>query len=77
MVSASSHSGLDASIQVKKPPNILMRQFDSSLKGQSHHILVPVVGIHFSFWKIKLVLSAGPLMILKFFYFVVPEILKN
>jgi hypothetical protein len=35
-----------------------------TLKGQSH----------LSFWKIKLVLSAGPLMVLTFFYFVVPEI---
>jgi hypothetical protein len=37
----------------------------------------PDIGLHFSFWKIKLVLSAGPLLILKFFYFVVPEMFKN
>ncbi len=35
------------------------------------------IGLHFSFWKIKLVLSAKPLMVLTFFYFVVPEIFKN
>jgi hypothetical protein len=35
------------------------------------------IGLHFSFWKIKLVLSAGPLMVLTFFYFVVPDIFKN
>jgi hypothetical protein len=37
----------------------------------------PDIGLHFSFWKIKLVLSAEPLTVLKFFYFVVPEIFKN
>jgi hypothetical protein len=37
----------------------------------------PDIGLHFSFWKINLVLSAGPLMVLTFFYFVVPEIFKN
>jgi hypothetical protein len=37
----------------------------------------PDIGLHFSFWKIKLVLSAEPHMVLKFFYFVVPEIFKN
>jgi hypothetical protein len=36
----------------------------------------PDIGLHFSFWKIKLVLSAGPLMVLTFFYFAVPEIFK-
>jgi hypothetical protein len=36
----------------------------------------PDIGLHFSFWKIKLVLSAGPCMVLTFFYFVVPEIFK-
>jgi hypothetical protein len=37
----------------------------------------PDIALHFSFWKIKLVLSAGLLMVLTFFYFVVPEIFKN
>jgi hypothetical protein len=37
----------------------------------------PDIGLHFWFWKIKLVLSAGPLVVFTFFYFVVPEILKN
>ncbi len=37
----------------------------------------PDIVLHFSFWKIKLVLYAGPLMVLTIFYFVVPEILKN
>jgi hypothetical protein len=36
----------------------------------------PDIELHFSFWKIKLVLSAGPLMVLTFFFFVVPEIFK-
>jgi hypothetical protein len=31
------------------------------------------IGLHFSFWKIELVLFAGPLTVLTFFYFVVPE----
>jgi hypothetical protein len=31
----------------------------------------------FSFWKIKLVLAAGPLMASKIFFFVVPEIFKR
>jgi hypothetical protein len=35
------------------------------------------IGLHYRFWKIKLVLSAGPLMILSFFNFVIPEIFKN
>jgi hypothetical protein len=34
------------------------------------------IGLHFRFWKIKLVLSARPLMVLTFFYLVVPEIFK-
>jgi hypothetical protein len=33
--------------------------------------------LHCSFWKIYLVLSAEPLMVFTFFYFVVPEIFKN
>jgi hypothetical protein len=37
----------------------------------------PNTGLHFSFWKNKLVLSAGLLMVLTFFYFVVPEIFEN
>jgi hypothetical protein len=37
----------------------------------------PDIGIQFSFRKIKLVLSAGPLMVLTFFYFVVSDIFKN
>ncbi len=36
----------------------------------------PDIGLHFSFWKIIFVLSAGPLMVLTFFYSVVPEIFK-
>jgi hypothetical protein len=35
------------------------------------------IGLHFRFWKIKLVFSAGPLMVLTFAYFTVPEIFKN
>jgi hypothetical protein len=35
------------------------------------------IGSHFPFWKIKLVLSAGPLMVLTFSSFAVPEIFKN
>ncbi len=37
----------------------------------------PDIGLHFRFWKIKLVLSIGLLNVLTFSYFVVPEILKN
>jgi hypothetical protein len=37
----------------------------------------PDIGLHFGFWKIIFVLSAGLLMVLKFFYFLVPEIFKN
>jgi hypothetical protein len=37
----------------------------------------PDIGLHFSFWKIKLVLSAKPLMVLTFLYFVVSEIFKK
>jgi hypothetical protein len=44
------------------------------LKGQSHQILGY---IFFSFWKIKLVLVAGLLMILILFFFVVPGIFKK
>jgi hypothetical protein len=44
-----------------------------SLKGT----VSPEIGLHFRFWKIKVVLSAGLLMVLTFFYFVVPEIFKN
>jgi hypothetical protein len=36
----------------------------------------PNVGLHFRFWKIKLVLSSRLLMVLTFFFFVVPEIFK-
>jgi hypothetical protein len=46
---------------------------DSPLKGT----VSPDIGLHFSFWKIKLVLSAGPLMVLTLVYFVVPDIFKN
>jgi hypothetical protein len=42
------------------------------LKGVS-----PDIGLHFRFWKIKLVLSAGTLMVLTFSYVVIPEIFKN
>ncbi len=35
------------------------------------------IELHFRFWNIKLVLSAGPLMVLTFFYLVVHEIFKN
>jgi hypothetical protein len=41
----------------------------SYLKGQSHQI-----GVYFELWKIITVLSAGPLMVFKFFNFVVPKI---
>ncbi len=34
----------------------------------------PDIGLHFRFWKLKLVLSAGSLMVLTFSYFAVPEI---
>jgi hypothetical protein len=37
----------------------------------------PDIGLNFSFWKIKLVLSAELPMVLTFFNFVVPEIFKN
>jgi hypothetical protein len=37
----------------------------------------PDIGLHFSFWKIKLVLVAGLLMVLTLFVFVVPEIFKK
>jgi hypothetical protein len=37
----------------------------------------PDIGFSFRFWKIKLVLSAGPLMVFTFFYFVGPEIFNN
>jgi hypothetical protein len=36
----------------------------------------PDIGLHFRFWKIQLILSAGPLMVLKFSYFVVLDIQK-
>jgi hypothetical protein len=36
----------------------------------------PDIGLHFSFWKIKLVLSAGQLMVLTIFYSVIHEIFK-
>ncbi len=37
----------------------------------------PDIGLHFRFWKINLVLSAGPFIDLTFSYFVVPAILKK
>jgi hypothetical protein len=37
----------------------------------------PGIGFYLRFWKFKLVLSAGPLMVFTFFYFIVPEIFKN
>ncbi len=36
----------------------------------------PYFVLDFSLWKIKLVLSVGPLMVLTFFYFKVPKIFK-
>jgi hypothetical protein len=59
----------------------LLLEIYKSLFGQVGQVLAylketvsPDIGLHFSFWKIKLVLCAGPLMVLTFFYFVVPEI---
>jgi hypothetical protein len=37
----------------------------------------PDIGLYFRFWKFKLVLSAGPLLVFTFFYFIIPEIFKN
>jgi hypothetical protein len=63
--------------------------FDEKTRGKKSLASVPVlssffkgtvspdIGLHFSFWKIKLVLSAGLIMVLTFFYFIVPEIFKN
>jgi hypothetical protein len=45
--------------------------------GEFKGTVSPDIVLHFSFWKIKFVLSAEPLMVLTFFYFVVPEIFKN
>jgi hypothetical protein len=73
-----------------KPRNIF-HMLKDELKGRHPQVLLhadvilldfkgtvaPDIGLHFSFWKIKLVLSAEPLMVLTFFYFVVPEIFKN
>jgi hypothetical protein len=39
--------------------------------------VLPDIGLYFRFWKITLVFSAGPLMVLYFFYFVFPEIFNN
>jgi hypothetical protein len=75
MVLFSSCDGVPSKFKKKKgqarPPVWQHRLFE--LKGT----VSPDIGLHFSFWKIKLVLSAKPLMVLTFFYFVVPEILKN
>jgi hypothetical protein len=51
--------------------------FPDSICHELKGTVSPDTGLQFSFWKIKLVLSAKPLMVLTFFYFVVHEILKN
>jgi hypothetical protein len=47
------------------------------LSHQFNRTVSPDIGSYFRFWKIKLVLFAGQLMVSTFFYFVVMVILKN
>ncbi len=52
---------------------VVCRHLHCTVKGT----VSPDIGLHFNVWKIKLVLYAGLLMVLTFFYFVVPEMFKN
>jgi hypothetical protein len=58
----------------RKVTGVKMVAFDrSSFKGT----VSPDNILYFRFWDIKLVFSAGPLMVFTFFYFIVPEIFKS
>jgi hypothetical protein len=53
--------------------NVVVKETGFKLK----ETVSPDIGLHFIFWKIRLVLSAGPLMVFTFFYCLVPDIFKN
>jgi hypothetical protein len=69
--SANGHSG------VSRTPAQFCFKYSPICTHSFKKTASPDIGLQFSLWKIKLVLSAGPLMVLTFFYFVVPEIFKN